>query len=442
MHTTAQIRQRLIDSLHQRQRPEEVAAWCGHLLHGILDDEDGELLGRAVLSSSWYGEVEESSMTTEFSAVVGFTRQLAVAGRLFGASRVAASAPAGTQLAQMEQQLPDWAREIHASAGAFDFKADRLNRTQRAARGSELSRRQYNKRFRFLRRLERKVQRVERRCDVRVLTMIGKSRLASTLTAADFEDADSALAFVAYYTARSNLRSEFTIAGQKTALDEIAEMLYSYCERNGPTRWWPIALAYPAPRVVAQLSPEEQGRLLARWFGVLSQSAGLLRTLWTENQFRRDTMIVARGNDSTTWNQVAGAWNRAREAWFALLEALGATDVVAGFCPGKVMRLMAADVAAWHRAAGGDLDAQTNVWAELPPPWEVVSGDAECTRAQVELICGRHRIDPVKSGWTRARRNETAAPFQPTPELVHGVTVASPELARILRRAGVFSGRA
>jgi hypothetical protein len=34
-----------------------------------------------------------------------------------------------------------------------------------------------------------------------------------------------------------------------------------------------------------------------------------------------------------------------------------------------------------------------------------------------------------------------AVPFQPTPELVHGVTVSHPELASVLRKSGWFSGK-
>jgi hypothetical protein len=32
-------------------------------------------------------------------------------------------------------------------------------------------------------------------------------------------------------------------------------------------------------------------------------------------------------------------------------------------------------------------------------------------------------------------------PFRPTPELVHGVSVGHPELARVLKKLGFFSGK-
>ena len=57
------------------------------------------------------------------------------------------------------------------------------------------------------------------------------------------------------------------------------------------------------------------------------------------------------------------------------------------------------------------------------------------------LACREVGLDPEKSGWIAPRERARVAPFQPTPELVHGVTVGSPGLARLLRRAGIFSGK-
>ena len=47
----------------------------------------------------------------------------------------------------------------------------------------------------------------------------------------------------------------------------------------------------------------------------------------------------------------------------------------------------------------------------------------------------------MKSGWTGPRARGKTAEFTPTPELVHGVEVADPVWASLLRRAGVFSGK-
>jgi hypothetical protein len=81
-------------------------------------------------------------------------------------------------------------------------------------------------------------------------------------------------------------------------------------------------------------------------------------------------------------------------------------------CFGKVPRLMAADVAAWHRAAGGDLNPDTNVWNEVPLPWEALCGEAVCTREMVEEVCRRFGVDPVRNGWTAPPPDVKATEFR------------------------------
>jgi hypothetical protein len=68
-----------------------------------------------------------------------------------------------------------------------------------------------------------------------------------------------------------------------------------------------------------------------------------------------------------------------------------------------------------------------------------VRGAAACTRRDVEAACRAHGVDA--DTWIAARKRREAVPFRPTPELVHGVAVASADLARVLRKAGVFSGK-
>jgi hypothetical protein len=109
--------------------------------------------------------------------------------------------------------------------------------------------------------------------------------------------------------------------------------------------------------------------------------------------------------------------------------------------PGKVMRLMAADVAAWHRSAGGSIHPDTKVWRDLPKPWLVLAGKAVCTKGMIDDACARHGVDPISSGWSAARARTAIADFRPTPELVHGVTVENPYLAHFLRKLGAFSGK-
>jgi hypothetical protein len=85
----------------------------------------------------------------------------------------------------------------------------------------------------------------------------------------------------------------------------------------------------------------------------------MLKEVWERNNINRETMIVRRGNDSNTWNNTAGAWDKARASWIALLQAMGMTEELDSMCFGKVLRLMAAEVASWHRLSGGELEQDT-----------------------------------------------------------------------------------
>ena len=158
------------------------------------------------------------------------------------------------------------------------------------------------------------------------------------------------------------------------------------------------------------------------------------------NDIARDTMIVKRGNDSSTWNSTAGAWNKARDNWMNLIYALGLDYILDDLCFGKALRLMAADVAAWHRSAGGGLEPNTVVWNEIPLPWEIFNGSKSCNKEKVVKACKKAGLDPEKSGWI-APREVKVSEFRPTPELVHGVTVYNPFLATVLKRHKYFSGK-
>jgi hypothetical protein len=220
-------------------------------------------------------------------------------------------------------------------------------------------------------------------------------------------------------------------------------MLFQRLKRQPDrTNWWAVAHVFPDPVVLARLSDVQKGELLGRWLMLLRDIADLLRQVWQASDIRRESMIVKRGNDSSTWNNTANAWNKARDAWIALLQSMGMEAQLDALCFGKVLRLMAADVARWHRLSGGGLDPNTLVWSELPLPWEVLAGETTCTRQQVEDVCRRHGVDPIQKGWIAPPPGRRVEKFTPTPELVHGVAVADPTLAKVLRRAGWFSGQA
>ena len=430
----------LYQSLTARRRPEDVAQLVLEHLHGRLSAEEEACLEHAARYSLKRRVASYTSMLQEFARPIGLARQIATAGELFPLT-IPPPPERCDDPDVVEDYIRTLSREIHKVFGRSDFKGDRLNHAARRKEGLDLSRRRYNKLFRHLAHMERKLYTLIREIKKRELTMVGKSGLASTLSWETFAADEDAACFIAYLTARSNLRSEFTIAGQQRPYDEIADMLFARCKRAPQPNWWAIAHVYPSAEVMLHLTDAQKGELLGRWFTLLEEIAGLLEETWSHSHFDRATMIVRRGDDSTTWNNMANAWNKARDNWIALLYAMRLDELLDGVCPGKVLRLMAADVAAWHRMAGGGLHPDTAVWAELPPPWEVVTGRRACNRSLIKEVCRRHGVAPVKSGWVAAKPRGHVAPFRPTPELVHGVTVGNPLLATLLRKAGYFSGK-
>ncbi|WP_103962874.1 hypothetical protein [Nonomuraea solani] len=419
-------------SLERRYRPEDVADLVLQALEGRLTRHERVVLERAAKHSS-RGTAWFSSMSTDYARPVGGARQVAAATRLFG------------KRAEVDPDDPESLLEFAASMGRSiawspartDFLADRLNRQAREAAGMDLSKRQYNRRFRMLRRVSAKAGTLAVEQDKRRLLMVGVTGFAAEVPLERFTaDADAAC-FMAYYTARRKLRREFTLSGRDNPFDEIASLLLDRCTNRSD--WWMIAQVRTSPDVLEHLSDQERGVLLGRWSSVLRQSATMLAERWRPDT-DRESMIVRRGHDSTTWNNLAVAYNAARAGWLACLSALNALELLDAACPGKVMRLMAADLAAWHRSTGGDVDPNTKVWSALPPPWQVLDGSAACTRADVESACRRAGLDPAASGWTAPAPRRATAVFRPTPELVHGVTIADPVWAALLRRAGVFSG--
>lgn len=420
-------------SLDRRYRPEDVADLVLQALDGRLSRRERVVLERAAKHSS-RRQGGFSSMSTDYTRPVGGARQVAAATRLFERS------------AEVDPDDPESLLEFAATMGRemgwtperTDFLADRLNRDAREAAGMDVTKRQYNRRFRVLRRLAAKAHTLGVEHDKRRLLMVGVTGFGADIPLERFAADVDAACFVAYYTARRKVRREFSLSGRENPFDEIASMLLDRCAADGD--WWMIAQVRTASDVLGRLTEQERGRLLGRWSAVMRHSAELLRDRWNPGT-ERATMIVKRGDDSTTWNNLAVAYNAARAGWLACLASLNALDLLDVACPGKAMRLMAADLVRWHSGSGGDVDPNTAVWAALPLPWEVLDGSATCARVDVEAACRAAKLDPAGSGWTVPAPKRGVAVFRPTPELVHGVSVADPVWAALLRRAGAFSGK-
>jgi hypothetical protein len=457
----------LHQTLSQRRRPEDVAEMLLPLLQDQLTPAELDPLKQAATNSLRRNVWQYTSMLEEFSKPVGADKQATKAVELFEYQLPVApdaASPDYDDPAQVQQLLEELSPQLGKNVGHNNYLNDRLDRKARQDAGlGDLSRRCYNKRFRALRHLEEKLQQLVFADQQRRLQMVSKHGFAHEISYADFSRDLFSAAFIAYYTARCNLRSEFTNQSQERPYDTVADMLFRHCRDGQPQSsalrrwvtgeaavadsllppapaWWAIAHVYAAPQVLAQLPDEQKGQLLGRWTALLQELAGVLQRIWDANTFRRNSMVVKQGDDSSTWNITAGAWNKARDNWINLLYALGIEFVLDDLCPGKVLRLMAADVVFWHKQTGGQLDPNTTVWTELPLPWEVLNGTATCTRDTVAAACALAGLDAAKSGWLAPRPHQIV-PFRPTPELVNGVSISNPYFALILRKNKVFSGK-
>jgi hypothetical protein len=440
----------LHDTLDKRVMPEDVARiilnGAAVARAGLSGDGLVELRRVATARSPWW----VSSMSDDFERVPDCSAQLAVVARLCGVD-VAHVAPASPE--QVRSLINAQGAMLGGWKAGSDWKADRLPKDQRAAFRVALavphpalaSKRQYNRAIRSLRHLEDKRQRMEHACEIRRLILTGRSGFAWDIPLERFAADPATACFIAYYAARKNKRRIFSLQGKENPVDRLAQALLGRLAAprhfsGGGTDWEMLAWAYPQPEVLARLTDEQRGALMGRWWAVMRDTAAMLERAWP-SEVSKLSMIVRLGMDSSTWNTMAQAYNAARAGWINCAVTSGAGALLDPFCPGKVMRLMAADLAYWHASSGGDVDPDTEVWAFLPMPWDVISGKMPCTRADVEAACAQAGVDPAARGWTAPRAKGEIAGFTPTPELVHGVEVADPAWAALLRRAGVFSGK-
>lgn len=446
--------EQLYQTLSERRRPEDVAEMIIELTKDGLTTKERLLLEKAAKGSLARNVFGYTSMLQTFAEAKGAGKQIAKAIEIFKLDNKNKSDYNNQK--DIEDFINFVSPIIHKTAGKNDFKVDRLNKSQRKESGLDLSKRNYNKKWRLLTRIENKLLTFIRESKKIEFQKIAKHGLAHSITFSDFSSDINTACFIAYYNSRCNLRSVFTNQSQDRPFDEISEMLLNRCkgeetaffdffrkaktEKPNNTNWWAISHIYSSQEVLSNLTDAQKGTLLGKWTTILQEIAELLNEVWTISNINRETMVVKRGNDSTTWNNTAGAWNKARDNWMNLLYSLGLDYILEEICFGKVLRLMAADVVAWHYSTGGKLDPNTEVWNKIPLPWEVFQNKAACNKELVIKYCKQAGLDPEKSGWI-APRVHGVAEFKPTPELVHGVTVSNPFLATVLKRHRYFSGK-
>ena len=426
-------------SLDKRMRSEDIAELIRKLISDQLSSKEKIILEKAAQGALSRRNIAYSSMPHNFRDVVGAKKQILKVNELFQFSKSQDLNDCNVE--DIQKVLIKIEKTSLKQIGKNDFKHDRLNKSERNLLNLQLSKRQYNKRWRLAKRLEKKQKTVQKELEKNEFEKIAKHGLAHHIEYENFVLDLNSACFIAYFNARSNLRSVFTNESQERPFDEICEMLFNRCKQNTTTTsWWAIAYVYTSPLVLEQLSDHQKGELLGRWTKILEDIASFLEELWKNNQINRQTMIVKQGNDSSTWNHVAGAWNKARDQWMQLIYAMGLESLLDEICFGKVLRLMAGDVAAWHFNSGGQLDPNTVVWRNLPLPWEIFQHNVVCTKEEVIKQCMLAKIDPEKSGWI-APKIHAIVKFKPTPELVHGVEVGNPFLAYFLKKNKYFSGK-
>lgn len=186
--------------------------------------------------------------------------------------------------------------EIGWDPARTDFLADRLNREARADAGVELSKRQYNRRFRVLRRLSAKEGRLERARKMRRMTMLAAAGFVGSIDRDRFRAGPDAACFIAYFTSRRKPRREFSPAGRENPFDQVADLLFE--RLTARSDWAMIGLACPAWDVLRKLRPEQLGALLGRWFAATRSVATELGELWRASDI-----------DTRPWS-CAAAWTR------------------------------------------------------------------------------------------------------------------------------------
>lgn len=440
MQSTNEI---LFESIQRRPRPEDVAQIILEIKELGLDSKEVRILNSAAQNSLKQNTYGYSSMASDFARVVGASKmvpKIATTCRIHNPL----SAQECLDVEKVEVFMRLVAESINANPEANNFLKDRLNREQRLSQGMDIKKRLYNKRFRAMRRLKDKIERMIQQGKKYIASRVAKSAGATKITIEEISKDLPTACFVAYLSARMNLRSEFTVDSQTRAFDDIADMLYKKAKKSGSPNWWAMALVHPEREVLDRLTDEEKGKLIGVWTETLHMLASLLEETYRKNSLDLQNMVVRRGNDSSTWNSAAGAWNKAREHWFKLLFDLKVESILECYCPGKVLRLMAADVVRWHRQVKNSFDdglhPDTKVWRSLPFPWRVFEGFEECPISLVRSVCEKYEVSP--EGWTGPTPPKRPVAYEPTPELVHGVSITSPFLAKFLRDAKWFSGKA
>jgi hypothetical protein len=110
---------------------------------------------------------------------------------------------------------------IHKEVGKIISKSDRLNKDLRKLAGLDISKRNYNKKWRLLKRIEIRLQKFIHESKKIELQKIAKHGLSHTISFEGFSKDLNTACFIAYFNAKSNLRSTFTNQSQERPFDDM-----------------------------------------------------------------------------------------------------------------------------------------------------------------------------------------------------------------------------
>lgn len=314
-------------------------------------------------------------------------------------------------------QAWEWAREAGASIGRGPrqgFKDGRMDREMRALAGIDCNRRQYNRRFRFLRNLEGALSRAD---DARRARM-RKFLLAEELSVDDLAADPPSSAYALFVSASFGQRSLFTLQADLNRRRGPESAMLACLLRRPATDWLVAAHADPGFEARERMEDWQRLRLVDHCLLAMGRLGTGFAALLAKG-FDPARLEMPPCHRADEWNWLVRAWDRVRRALLACLSAWGAADAVARRFPLKMPNML--DNTKVRNPARLRSDAtsppEARVWRALPWGFRSLSGAEPCSIAEVESACRVAGIkDPEADGWLLPAAPPSSRPLRPTME--------------------------
>ncbi len=152
----------LYKSLNERRRPEDIAEIIRKLIGSDLNAHERQILERAARYALVRKSIAYTSMPEHFRVIVGAQKQVNTANTLFHFQPMAELDYCKTD--DINPLLQQIEATLFKKVGHNDFVQDRLNKNERDHRQLQLSKRQYNKKWRLAKRIEKSNRRFKKNC--------------------------------------------------------------------------------------------------------------------------------------------------------------------------------------------------------------------------------------------------------------------------------------